>query len=264
MDHTIDLWFAIPQTISSPHLLAQYISMLSNEEKKSKDRFHFEQHRHLYLVTRAVEKTLLSRYTGVPVTDLSFEKNEYGKPQLKVDTGLPKLYYNISHTENLIMMAVFQEGEVGVDVEFLRRSIFPEKIASLCFAPLEILDIASQKTWDEKSERFYEYWTLKESYIKAMGKGLAIPLQNIQFDLTHTGRIFHTDKREKFGYWQQFSFKVDSNYLAAVCISAASAYTCSVKMRKIVPLYSETEVQCDIMRHSESLIKCPSGQIPSW
>ena len=94
---------------------------------------------------------------------------------------LPDLRFNISHTDGLIACAVTIGREVGVDVEHINRHLTHD-VADRFFAPREVADLQSLP--DEEQQRvFFDYWTLKEAYIKARGFGLALPLGDFAFTL---------------------------------------------------------------------------------
>jgi 4'-phosphopantetheinyl transferase len=95
---------------------------------------------------------------------------------------VPDLRFNISHTEGLIACAVTIGREVGVDVEHIGRRLTHD-IAGRFFAPREVNDLKALPD-DQQHKVFFDYWTLKEAYIKARGFGLALPLGDFAFKLS--------------------------------------------------------------------------------
>jgi len=256
--NSVDIWLVYPQDIVASELLEHYAALLSDEERKRKDRFHFPKHRHFYLVTRALEKSLLSRYTGIAAADLRFDRNAYGKPQLRQPAEADPLHYNISHTDQLIMMACYRSGSIGIDLESPQRDVDHTAIAPLCFTPAELTLIEKQTTAVAQTHQFFEFWTLKEALIKAVGKGMSIPLHSIAFDLTQPGHIDYRDENDKeHGSWHAFTFEADEDHLAAVCIPVKAEPTLSVTMRTIVPTLSETATRFEVVRatHGLSILK---------
>lgn len=176
----IHLWSVDPQTIQQPELLRAYSQMLSADETTKQQRFRFEKDRHSALITRAFVRDLLSHYADVSPADWLFVKGEKDKPEI-VNPPLP-LRFNISHTNNLIICAVMLNDDIGCDVENTQRTSDVLSIAKYSFSDVEVNDLLMQPTTQQTS-RFFDYWTLKESYIKAWGLGLSIPLKDFSFTL---------------------------------------------------------------------------------
>ena len=170
----------------SPDAWAQhdaYRALLSPDEHERMARLIFERDRRRFLLTRALVRTMLSRYAGVPPADWSFIANVHGRPEiLDRPRGVPDLRFNLSHTEGLIACAVTIGREVGVDVEHIGRRLTHD-VAGRFFAPREVSDLRVLPE-DERHRAFFDYWTLKEAYIKARGFGLALPLADFAFKLS--------------------------------------------------------------------------------
>jgi 4'-phosphopantetheinyl transferase len=157
-----------------------YRALLSNEEAERMARLVFERDRRRFLLTRALVRTMLSRYASVAPAAWSFTANVHGRPEiLHRPRGVPDLRFNLSHTDGLIACAVTIGREVGVDVEHIGRRLTHD-VAGRFFAPREVDDLRALSP-DEQSRVFFDYWTLKEAYIKARGFGLALPLADFAF-----------------------------------------------------------------------------------
>ena len=160
-----------------------YRALLSSEETERMARLIFERDRRRFLLTRALVRTMLSRYASVAPADWVFIANVHGRPEIfDRPRGVPDLRFNISHTEGLIACAVTIGREVGVDVEHIGRRLTYD-VAGRFFAPKEVTDLKSLPA-DEQPKVFFDYWTLKEAYIKARGFGLALPLGDFAFTLS--------------------------------------------------------------------------------
>jgi 4'-phosphopantetheinyl transferase len=164
-----------------PHL-DRYRALLTPDEHERMARLIFEHDRRRFLITRAHVRTMLSRYAQVDPADWRFIANKHGRPEiLDRPAGVPDLRFNLSHTEGLIACAVTNGREVGVDVEHVGRRLTHD-IAGRFFAPREVIDLRSRPVV-EQPRVFFDYWTLKEAYIKARGFGLALPLGDFAFCL---------------------------------------------------------------------------------
>ncbi len=162
--------------------LDAYRALMSADEHERMARFVFDRDRRAFLMTRALVRTMLSRYAPVVPADWRFVTNVHGRPEiLDRPPAVPDLRFNISHTDGLIACAVTIGREIGVDVEHTGRHLMHD-VAGRHFAPAEVADLKALPA-DEQQKVFFDYWTLKESYIKARGFGLALPLGDFAFKL---------------------------------------------------------------------------------
>jgi 4'-phosphopantetheinyl transferase len=162
--------------------LEAYRAYLSEDERARMARFVFDRDRRAFLLTRALVRTTLSRYASLRPADWKFIANVHGRPEiLDRPAACPDLRFNISHTDGLIACAVTIGREIGVDVEHVNRHLTHD-VAARHFAPSEVSDLKRLPA-DEQERVFFDYWTLKEAYIKARGFGLALPLGDFAFKL---------------------------------------------------------------------------------
>jgi 4'-phosphopantetheinyl transferase len=162
--------------------LDAYRTLLSADEHARMARFVFDRDRRAFLLTRALVRTTLSRYAAVPPAEWRFIANVHGRPEiLERPAGVPDLRFNLSHTDGLIACAVTIGREVGVDVEHVNRPVTHD-VPGRFFAPDEVTDLR-QLPVEDQPRAFFDYWTLKEAYIKARGFGLALPLGDFAFKL---------------------------------------------------------------------------------
>jgi 4'-phosphopantetheinyl transferase len=181
----IHIWITNPAQLlesngENKSLLKQYSSLLTEEETIKQQRYKFDKDKHDALITRAFIRDLLSYYAEVDPRAWRFEKGEKDKPEI-VNPSLP-LRFNISHTKGLIICAITLTNDIGCDVEDISRSNDVLAIAERYFSTQETTELFSLPVEQQRS-RFFDYWTLKESYIKAWGLGLAIPLVDFTFTI---------------------------------------------------------------------------------
>ncbi|MET0594283.1 MAG: 4'-phosphopantetheinyl transferase superfamily protein, partial [Polyangiaceae bacterium] len=160
------LWVARAPEILAPEIVDRYEAWLTHDEWTRYQSFHFERHRHLFLLTRGVVRRSLSRYAGVAPADWRFAVGSHGKPHIAAPSVMPPLSFNLSNTEGMVVCAITRGVEVGVDVENTSRLDDPVSIADRFFSPREVRDLHAVPS-SRQRERFFAYWTLKESYIKA-------------------------------------------------------------------------------------------------
>jgi len=249
----IHLWLTDDTQCDNQALLAQYHSMLGDSERTQQQRFHFEKHRHQYLVTRALLRTVLSHYEpSISPAEWQFQKNEYGKPFL-TNPITKRLKFNLSHTDRLVALAVTLDKEVGVDVENLSRSNSTSEIAERFFSPSEtkaLLELPSHQHRD----RFFDLWTLKEAYIKACGMGLSIPLNHFSYSFNdkQISIDFAPERDDTPELWEFWQFLPSDNHKAAVAIKhQADSTNDTLLMRRIIPQSEIVEVDYPITRWSQ-------------
>lgn len=247
--HDIHLWFAYPEDIRDEAVLSAYRRMMSPEECDRHERFHFEKHRHHFLVSRGVMRTMLSRYLRVRPEALRFSKNRYGRPEIDGLGGACPLRFNLSHTDGLIACAVAWGCDIGVDVEDMQRRVDITKIADRFFTPGERRELHAMAPGKQR-RRFFDYWTLKESYIKARGMGLSIPLDRCGFHLSDTERIsvsFDARLKESPAQWRFWTFSPDPHHRAALAVHWRLATEPSLDIKRVIPLVNAQAFDCPVL-----------------
>jgi 4'-phosphopantetheinyl transferase len=195
--------------------------LLSTQERERAARFVFEHDRRDYTVAHALLRTMLSAEDGRRPADLAFEADNYGKPVLMSASGLMSpLTFSLSHTTGLVACAVGRDVSVGVDVACLDRTADVDAIGKRCFS----VDERSQLPLgdDERRLRFFELWTLKEAFSKAVGRGLALPLSSVVFELTSRRGIGIAPPSEHAqGNWHCALFLVGTDHVLALVVRDA-------------------------------------------
>jgi 4'-phosphopantetheinyl transferase len=248
----IHIWFAFQDEILEDSLLLAYIDLMSPDEGEQQQRFYFAKHRHQYLVSRALVRTTLSRYTGIDPRDLYFFKNDYGRPEIIFKGTTIPLRFNLSHTDGLIACAVVLKDDIGMDVEKIDRRGIDLECADRYFSQKEVSDL-HQVQEKSKRERFFDYWTLKESYIKARGMGLSIPLDQFSFHVSEHKPLrisFHPELYDNPSQWQFYLFKPTPNHRAALSVRSNNEDVFQLSIKKVVPLLGEETFYCPIINHS--------------
>ena len=179
----VHAWYVRSNAVR-PATLERFAAVMSADERARHDRFRFERDRHLFLVTRGVIRSLVAGYLGVDPAACVFEIDSRGRPSLAHPAG-SGFFFNLSHTHGLVACAVAPEPEVGVDVEGVERRRSPELPRQ--FFSKDEADALEALPEDAQTARFYDYWTLKEAYIKARGLGLALPLDGFSMVMDEAG-----------------------------------------------------------------------------
>ena len=204
------LFLAIPDSIDM-EVFSALLSRLSPEKQSRISRCIREHDRQRALWADVLVRTTVCSTLGIKNAALVFAKNEFGKPCLE---NRPRLHFNVSHSGDVVLCA-FDNKPVGVDVEKIKDR-GPE-IAQRFFSTMEY-DWLMRRNETERTECFFDLWTLKESYIKALGKGITKGLRS--FTIYPEGRDIYVDDEENENARKDFLFRryhVKTGFKAAVC-----------------------------------------------
>lgn len=232
------IWYALPDELTEPRLLDAYRALMAPGERERQLRYYFEKNRHEYLITRALVRTALSRYADVPPDAWVFEAGEHGKPYIVRPEVSPRLSFNLSNTTGMVACIIAIEREVGVDVEEIERAVRAMEIADRFFSPSEVRALRGLPE-PEQPGRFITYWTLKESYIKARGMGLAIPLDHFSFLISEgsePGIEFDPQLKDDPLTWQFARIRPTRRHAVAAAVRVAPGERVALSARKTVPL----------------------------
>lgn len=165
------------QGIEVDELFHKLETLVSPERYEKMQRYHFEVDKIRSLFAEILLRYGLKIHFGMEGDVIQFETNEYGKPRLK---GCEGIHFNVSHSGDWVICAISSE-QVGVDVEQVKEKNLD--IAERFYAEEEYQTLLQ---YEHPSELFYRYWTLKESYVKAEGKGMSIPFTSFAFRIEDT------------------------------------------------------------------------------
>lgn len=176
---TIQIWAV---DLDPPAGAVQRLGLLLAEDEWARaNRFRFERHRRQYVVGRGALRTLVGAYAGLAPRALRFTYGPRGKPFLAPGQGSEDLFFNLSNSEELALVGFARGAEIGVDVEYLKPMPDLEQVAERFFSVGE-RSVLRGLAPELKKEGFFNCWTRKEAYLKAVGEGLAVPLDS--FDVT--------------------------------------------------------------------------------
>jgi 4'-phosphopantetheinyl transferase len=187
-------------------------SLLSEEEKRKVSFYKFEQTQLSYIVSQAVLRMLLSSYLDVKPADVKMEAHKKGKPYLIHDRSV---FFNISNSYDLCVYAFSCDAEVGIDIEKIRDLTDIDQLIEKNLTRRErsylIKDPAHKLNW------FFRFWTFKESYLKAIGEGMRLTPENLEFSLEdRTIRLRSVNYGFDGTEWQFLEFSRAGNYTGAL------------------------------------------------
>ncbi|MBU3179087.1 4'-phosphopantetheinyl transferase superfamily protein [Clostridium estertheticum] len=187
------------------------ICLLIHLEKRCKiQKFINKKDKVRTLIGEILIRTIIFEELSIRNKHLTFEKNQYGKPYFK---GHPKFNFNISHSGDFVVCAI-DDKSIGIDIEKVKHIEYKEIAKS--FFSLSEFNYIVKEDLNIQLSKFYEIWTLKESYIKCSGQGLSIPLKSFSIDIDQYENIkVIIDKEHKEYVFKRFD--IGSGYKMAVC-----------------------------------------------
>ena len=162
----------------TPEVFSAYNNVLTEKEVTNISFFEFKQAKDAYLVSQGALRILLSEYLGVAPDLLKIGRKVKGKPYSIDD---PSLHFNVSNSGQFVTIAFSYDGEVGIDIEKIRPLPDLNEMINSNFSEKEKKFINSKP--EERLSRFYRFWTIKESYLKAIGEGMRLSPDSLEFSI---------------------------------------------------------------------------------
>jgi 4'-phosphopantetheinyl transferase len=187
--NVIVLYCPVP---SSFPLIRVLSGLLSDDERSKAARFVFDDDRTLYVTAHALLRHSLWCATGR--ADTPFTVNKFGKPAILETGGEPAVKFNISHSGALAVCSLSPRFEVGVDVEKVDESRSFEEVVASQFTPYERDQLAAY-SGAARANAFFQFWTLKEALVKALGVGVE-GMNRYGFDLDSPSLAVMADPHE--------------------------------------------------------------------
>ena len=138
---------------------------------------------------------ILSDYLHTEPSEIFLEYAEYGKPYLSSDCNKKNIQFNISNSWNHMIVGITLDNEIGVDIEKIRTSVDYEKLIKRFFSEKEKEDFL-QLDKDKQEQTFFQWWTMKESVMKAVGLGLYLPIHTFELPYQSSTNTVHIRYKE--------------------------------------------------------------------
>ena len=186
---------------------------LSEDERARASRFRSRSAQDRFVVARGILRNILARYLDLAPAQLRFSDGRHGKPALAEDMRCRPLHFNLSHSADLVLVAVAPRA-VGIDVERVRPRTRLDRIAGRMFAANEAARLRALPS-RERLDMFYRCWTRREALAKAQGEGLRLPLS--PFDTAG-------DSGDSGSRWTLLDVDAAPGYVAALAIEGGDAH----------------------------------------
>lgn len=206
----IRVYYADTSPLNDDSLFSSLCSRLSPERRAKAERLYFRKDKDLSLGASALLDAGLREY-GLTESEMVYGSGSCGKPFF---LNAPDIHFSLSHSGSLVM-ACFSGIELGCDIEKVRDIDFD--IARRFFCPGEYEAITGNEEPDLRRDTFFRLWTLKESYVKASGRGMSQPADS--FEITLSGDTVSIRDDTDPGPYHFAEFELFSGYKSALCVS---------------------------------------------
>lgn len=152
--------------------LSGYQAVLDKDELATAERFSLPEFKTRYIVSHGILRQLLAEFLHQSAANIRIARTDFGKPFLP---DYPELSFNMSHSGDIMAIAISSQCQLGIDVECYKTRNTWEGLVKKCFAPEESAYWYSLDTAD-RSRAFYQFWVKKEAFVKAVGKGITLGL----------------------------------------------------------------------------------------
>lgn len=200
---------------------------LSPDEIERSARFRFEHLRRRFAAGRAFLRRTLAQLLEVEPETVRFNYASLGKPSVdfRGSEAARPLFFNLSHCEEQLVLAISRNSEVGIDVEKVRKLPDEEALVNRFFEKREREEYHALPD-SLKTHGFFNCWTRKEAVLKAKGCGLSIPLDSFRVSLDPRRRCELLDfdqELEKLSYWRLLDIDSESDSKISLAIRNSEA-----------------------------------------
>ena len=186
-DNEVHIWVSFLNLHQAK--LKHLYPLLSDVEKERSERFKFFKHRKLFIASHGFLHSVLAYYIDTPAGDIQFTQGDNGKPFLIESQNQNNIQFNMSHSNNMAILAICKNHQLGIDIEYKDRKADWLGISKRFFTQNE-QDALFALPEAQQKDAFYQVWTRKEAHMKVTGEGLrlspsqfevSVPPQTAQF-----------------------------------------------------------------------------------
>ncbi len=198
--------------------------LLSDAEKARSEQFKFFKHRKHFIASHGFLHTVLAYYLDTPAGHILFSHGNNGKPSIIDEQNPQQIQFNMSHSNNLAILAICKGHQLGIDIEFMERKTDWQGVGKRFFTPNEQQAIARLPE-EQQKEAFYRVWTRKEAHMKVTGEGLRLPPTQFEVSVppspaAYLGKL-KSEESEENGVYRMQDIELPAMYKDyRACLSA--------------------------------------------
>ena len=216
-ENEVHVWHLVADAKSQE--MQNYADCLSALEKEKSNRFKFEKDQRRYITRHVFLRKVLACYLGVNADQIKFREDDYGKPFIDEPANIPDLQFNMSKSANHVLVAVTNGRLIGCDIEKHNSKLDYKAIIENYFSVQEINFIL-----DDNNEQlnFFDYWAVKEAYIKARGEGLSFELDKFTLHIDANDNVSMLENLQvpqDVEQWRIKRLHPAAGYSAAICVN---------------------------------------------
>lgn len=209
---SIDIYYAASVLSFAPRL-TEYLATLDKDELAIAERFKSAELRQRYIINHGILRQVLAKHLNQSATDLRIKKTPFGKPYLPDN---PELSFNMSHSGDILAIAISTQCQLGVDVECYKNRNNWEGLVKKCFAAEES-DYWYSLDKSERNRAFYQFWVKKEAFVKAVGKGITLGLDQCVINPNNLSTFLRVpEQKTSANKWQIYTLDLPKNEFGAV------------------------------------------------
>ena len=230
-------------TLADRDLYEDLLSLVSSERKEKASKLSKETDRYNCLAAEILIRKAIEDL-GLSVCGISYGYNRFGKPYLK---NVPGFFFSISHSGSHLLLAA-GHSPLGCDTEEIGDARM--NVAKRFFSSTEYEAINDTDDPEERACQFYAVWTMRESYIKALGQGLNKGLRSFELIKDNDGSYLVTDDENPCD-WHVYSYQEISGVACAVALSGKGGRPMieAVDIGKLILPYHKDTVKADTMKN---------------
>ncbi|MCH7410839.1 4'-phosphopantetheinyl transferase superfamily protein [Belliella sp. DSM 111904] len=188
-----------------------YLDFLPPDEQELFRKYYMSEDKNRKLISQIAVRSILSKYLNIPPKEIQFGQSEFGKPFLRNI----ELQFNLTHSGDYIYLAVGEKVPLGIDIEFVSPTFEYEELLDLVFQPDEIDHIQLS---ENSLLTFFQYWTRKEAFLKAVGYGFSIPPQAVPVNFG--SNFFGLTRDLGFSHWTSVTCEVLPDYILSIALAS--------------------------------------------
>jgi 4'-phosphopantetheinyl transferase len=232
-ERALAVWWLLTEAAKSSDM-ERWLGSLDRGERERAARFRIAADRREFIAAHALLRTMLTHHLGVPATAWRFVVDANGKPSIDRKVGPHQIQFNLSHTRGLVAVALASRGAIGVDVEEIDEAKADLAIAEAYFARSEV-EMLQKAPPSERARCFFRLWTLKEAYIKAIGKGLSAPLDSFAFTFDPIRIAFSPEHADDASNWRFSTLPASDRHVLSIAANRADCEAPDLATRAVSP-----------------------------